>query len=53
MQFALRSPTEIQLSADLNLLESGGSTSDLCPFKMAGMQWLVELQMATLERDVF
>ena len=50
--FALRSPTEIHLSADLNFWELVESMSDLCPFKMAGMQWLVELQMSTLYRDV-
>ena len=48
--FVLRSPTEIHLSPDLNFWESSESMSDLCPFKMAGMQWLVELQMATLYR---
>ena len=47
----MRSSSEIHLSPDLNFFRnSGGSMSDLCPFKMAGMQWLVELQMATLYR---
>ena len=50
--FVLRSPTEIHLSPDLNFWESSGCMSDLSPLKMAGMQELVELQMATLYRGV-